>query len=153
MAKPPARRIPSDDLVIERDGEEYALHEGEWVEVVTGYTVGDLRDSKRWQKLLEDKEAIGDDETEALAEWEKQADTILEDLSHSIDSRLAAWSWTDVRGRPLPPPSPSVIRSLSWDEVGYLLRVVRGQTETDLKNGSAPSPTTTSATASRRRRS
>ena len=153
MAKPPAKRIPSDDCVLVQDGMEYTPHEGEWIEVVTGYTVADMQDANRFQKLMDDRQAIGDDEQEELLAWVQRADAILGDLSRSIDSRLVAWSWTDARSRPLPPPSPEVIASLSWDELAYLLRVVRGQTETDRKNGSAPSLTTTSATASRRRRS
>ena len=152
MAKPPARRIPSDDFVITVDGTEYTPHEGEWIEVLSGFTVGDMQDGTRFAKLLDDRASIGDDETAALTEWAQRADAVLTDLARSIDSRMVAWAWTDARSRPLPAPSPAVIASLTWEELAYLLKAVRGQIETDRKNGSAPLPTTTSAIASRKRR-
>lgn len=152
MSKAPAKRMPSDDLAIEQDGIEYRPHEGEWVDVLPGYTVGDLQDVTRWEKLMDDRQAIGDDEPEAMVAWMGRAEAVLGDMSRSIDRRLVGWSWTDGRGRPLPEPSPEVIAGLTWDELSYLMRIVRGQAETDRKNGSAPSRTTSSATASRSRR-
>ena len=147
MAKPPPRRIPSDDFVIESDGAEYRPHQGEWVDVLPGYTVADMQDTARFQKLMDDRTAIGADEPEALSDWMERADVVLASLARGIDARLVAWSWTDARGRALPAPSPEVVASLTWDELGYLLRVVRGQGEQDRPNASAPSPITSSATA------
>lgn len=153
MAKPPARRVPSDDYVVTVDGQDYAPHAGEWIDIIPGYTVGDMLDASRFQKLLDDRGSIGDDEPEAMAEWLTRADRVLVDLAASIDRRLVGWSWTDARGRPLPTPTADVIASLTWAELNYLLRAVRGQVaEADRKNAGRPSRTTSSATASRRSR-
>ena len=151
MAKPPTRQVPSDDCAIEVDGVEYHPHEGEWVRVVSRFSVDDLRLMRRFSEFQSQMDAIeGDEALKQVILMDDSFSDVLEVLQH----RLMEWNWTDDSGEPLSQPheNPTVLRSLRIEELMYLVLVVRGESPGEASNGSAPSPTTSSATPRQRRR-
>ena len=131
--KLPSRRVRSDDYAVDLGGKEYRPHAGEWVDFRGRSTVESLIIDLRLQALLRLSGLTKEEAEETSALYER----VTEDLARSI----VAWSWTDDDWKELPsPPSPEVIRSLSVDELFWLLRGrFGGRTEEDRKNGSPPS--------------
>lgn len=148
MAKPQARRVPSDDCICEIDGQEYALHEGEWVEVVPATSVADLKRMSRWAAIQTQIEALKGEPDESVRVAELISSTF-EEICDVLRPRILGWNWTDDRGCFLPCPAedPGVLERLRLEEVQYLAQVVRGESPGEQKNGLKPSPTTSSATA------
>lgn len=146
--KPPARTVPSDDCVVTVDGVEYHPHEGEWVKVVPGYSVGDLQLQREMQSLAMKLDAASGEADEAqkkIALVDDSYESAIGVLSH----RLRAWNWTSDDGEALPQPAgnPAAFQHLRVEEVMYLVAAVQGETPGDQKNGSRPSGTSSSATA------
>lgn len=152
MAKPPVKMIPSDDCIITVEDVEYNLHEGEHITAVVAASPGDLHQSIRLQQFGQELEAVDTDEERQLLLI--RGDEILENLVGFIAARVISWDWTDDLGNALPQPAhnPDVLRQLRWEELFYLQRILTGTNPAQLKNGGRPSPTTSSATKSRRNR-
>lgn len=150
MAKPPTRQVPSDDCVIEVDGKEYKVHEGEWVRVLSSFAVGSLKLMQRVNELKSQMDALEDDE--ATQKIIVMGDTV-DELINVLQSRVVEWTWTDDLETPLPQPlnNPDAFRPLRLVELFYLALVVRGDSPAEQGNGSAPSQTTSSATRPRGR--
>ena len=147
MAKPIARRVPSDDCAVTHAGEVFYPHEGEWVEMLPGISVGDLAALKSLAQLEMRRAALDGDEDEGA----QTIDMLLEAVATArtvVTPRLTAWSWTDIRGAPLPCPAddPDVYLGLEVEEVFYLMRVARGEAPAERKNDSRPLPITSLAT-------
>ena len=142
--KPPARRVPSDDCVLTVEGVDYALHEGEWVEVRPGLTPHVLNAMRAIQELAPKLAALEGDEqaqrTVALM------DDSLGDMRLVLADLVTGWSWTDDSGSPLPQPSAEGLAGLRIEELLYLMQVVQGNEPATEKNGSRPSGTTSLAT-------
>lgn len=130
MAKPPPIRFPSDDCPLTLSGQQEICypHVGEWVELLPVMSVGELQQVIRFEREAERDGAL---------------DELFESLCEALAGRITAWSWTDLRGRPLPPPdSPAALKRLTSEELFWLLRVSRdGETETQRKNAGSGSPT------------
>lgn len=148
MAKPPIRQVPSDDCVVEVDGKEYHVHEGEWIKVISSFAVGSLHVMRRITELQSQMDALEDDE-----EIQKVilTDDTMNELIDVLKARVVEWNWTDDLGNPLPQPlnNAFAFHSLRLEELMYLGLVVRGESPAEQGNGSAPSPTTSSATRPR----
>ena len=146
MAKPPPRRVPSDDFVTTVDGIDYHPHEGEWIEIVGTLSVAEYQATIR-MSLIGVELSATDDPREHLSLTERHFEAICAGLAHHI----VDWSWTDPFGAPLPSPfnRPDVLQSLSPDELGYLIALVRDSESSARKNGSPPSPITSLVTGSR----
>ena len=130
--KPMSRRIPSDDCLFTLDGESYAIHAGEWVDVFPVLTIADTQ-------ALTSLQAIGDQL--AIAEGDSSAllsvmGTHFDTICAMLARRILAWNWTDMSGVPMPQPkgAPQVIADLSLDEMTYLIALVRGDAPADRKN-------------------
>ena len=145
MAKPPTRQVPSDDCIVDIDGVEYHLHEGEWVKVVSSFAVGSLRIMRRMTELQSQMDALEDDEQ--IRKVILMDDTVGE-LVDVLQRRIVEWNWTDDLDNPLPQPfhNPAAFQSLRLEELMYLALVVRGDSPDEQKNGSAPSQISSSAT-------
>ena len=141
--KPQARQVPSDDCVVTIDGVDYALHEGESVTLVSGFSVGDIQLMKRFSSLQPQLDAAADSSEQIGI----TADTCNE-IIDALSKRLLAWTWTDDAGRSLPQPlgNPAAFTPLRIEELMYLALTVRGESPGERKNGSKPSRTSSSAT-------
>jgi len=151
VAKPPTRQVPSDDCLVEVDGVEYAVHEGEWIRVISSFAIGSLKVMRRVTELQSQMDALEDDET--IRKVILMDDTV-DELIGVLQARIVEWNWTDDLGKPLPQPlnNPDAFKPLRLVELMYLALVVRGESPEEQKNASAPSPTTSSATRRRRSR-
>ena len=151
--KLPVVRIPSDDCMVyvgrkveegkvTREGTPYAVHKGEWVEVMPVVS-------------MEQYLALSALASLTAVEHEKIG-LAFESLCKELASRIITWNWTDMMGEPLPSPygRPEVLRALSNDEWMWLVLAVQGETPAQRGNGSAASANTSSEAAiSRRKRS
>jgi hypothetical protein len=149
MAKPKPLRIPSDDCAVTVNGEACQPHEGEWVEIYSGMSVGEWRAFESIRRAGVDLLAAQGEPDEAArvtAIVEGQFGTLCEHLAR----RVTAWTWTDDRGMPLPQPdgTPGPLQALRSQELAWLIAVSQGETPAVRKNGSRPSRTTSSDTAS-----
>ena len=149
MAKPPTRQVPSDDCLIEVDGVEYKIHEGEWVKVINSFVIGSLKIMRRVTELQSQMDSLEDDET--IRKVILMDDT-MDELVGVLQRRIVEWNWTDDLGNPLPQPlnNPDAFQSLRIEELMYLALVVKAEAPAEQGNGSAPSQTTSSATKRRK---
>lgn len=151
--KPVARRVPSDDCEVTDGAAVYRPHEGESVEVRAGIRVGELR---RYRVLAElDVQILSvQGEDQAHVKQLQLMEGGMAEACAILADRIVGWDWTDDHGRPLPQPAddPTVFERLDLDEIRYLIAVARGESPGERKNGSRPSPTTSSGTPSRRTR-
>jgi len=138
MAKIPSKRVPSDDCIVRvgrkiadekivEEGIAYNIHEGEWIEVIP---VRSLRQYFALSRLIAGGDA-------------QKMESSLDDLCEQVAERVTAWNWTDMGGNPLPQPykNPDAIKTLTEDELLYLMSAVQGETPGQRKNASAPLPT------------
>lgn len=155
MTKPPPRRVPSDDFILEIDGETYTPHAGEWVEFVPTLPVGLFQAEARIRSLATQLDALKDDAGAIPPDRLREANDLIaghyDDLCNLLARLVVAWNWTDDRGQPLPQPDGTdrPFRLLSVDELYYLWQAAQGGNPDARKNGSRPSPTTSSATRRR----
>lgn len=143
MAKPQPIRIPSDDCAVTIGGEKYHPHEGEWVEMIPGLTVGALHGMRVLQEMVPQLQAA-EGEPGEQARVVALMDTGYAEICSFLAARLFGWNWTDLSGRPLPAPdgTPSALQALSAEEVNWLLQAAGGETPAAQKKGSKRSPTT-----------
>lgn len=154
MAKIEPVTVPSDDCVVRSGGGVATPHEGESVTVIPGMTIADMAVFHRLAELpakMDEFEGEAGGFVGQLRLMEEFADAV----APTLTDRIAAWTWTDQRGRPLPQPAddPTVFRRLSFEEIQYLCLLLRGRAPDQEKKDSSPSPITSSATARRRSRS
>jgi hypothetical protein len=126
------RRVASDDLVVDIDGEEYHIHKGEYVVFTRKISMADYRLFLRMQGLR--GRADDPDDYEASAE--------LDELFGQVCERRAAvvleWTWHGPDGKPYPEPTAGVIEDLMNEEFWWLLANYTGPAEVP-KNLSAES--------------
>ncbi len=125
MAKPKPKRIPSDSCRLFVDGEECYPHEGEWVELISAETMGELRVRVKFARLGVALEAIqgeADEVARANALLEEHYGEVCEHLAR----RVFAWNWTDDLGTPLPQPrgNPEAFRLLRSGELHWLMNAM-----------------------------
>lgn len=128
MSKPLPTRVPSDDCAVTIDGQVCRPHEGEWVELHRGRTVGEVAAINRLQALQ--AELTAGDDPERQAEVAGELDDVFGELCELLARRLVAWSWTDLSGRPLAQPDGTAaqLTGLESAEVAWLVQATR---ETD----------------------
>ncbi len=159
--KIPTRRVPSDDCVvyvgrrivgskIVEQGKPYAIHEGEWVEVVSLDSVGlflTYMDLQRYQEEMRRLADLEEASAEEISEASQHMNQCFTQIIDEVSSRVSDWNWTDLVGKPLPKPydNRDVLRKLSTDELLWLVSAIEGETGAERKNGSEPSPTTSLA--------
>lgn len=154
MSKPLPVTFPCDDFAIVVGGKTYHPHEGETVTLFPDLTVGEISAKTALARIgLQIRAAEGDpDETAQIVAL---TDDHFNLICAGLADRIVDWTWTDRRGNPLPTPDGSLatIASLTSEEIAYLQQLKESMQETpaDRKNGSRPSPTSSSATARRRR--
>lgn len=149
MAKPPVRRVPSDDCEVTIAGVTYNPHEGEYVEVVGSASIAELKSLWAFDRISVELQAIQGDPDE-YEKTTKRLDEYYDDLCAWIARRVVDWDWTDDQGHPLPKPDGSLkpIQALRSDEIYYLRRVLRGESPLVANGDSGTLPTTPSATDS-----
>jgi len=147
--KPQAKTVPSDDCVVTIDSVDYPLHEGESVTVVPGFSVGDIQLMRQLAELQPKVDAA-----EGGIEKVGITDDVIAGTVTALSRRVLAWTWTDDAGRLLPQPlgNPAAFATLRIEELMYLALIVRGESPGERKNGSRPSPTSSSAIRTSRRR-
>ena len=124
--KIPRRRVPSDDFIAVLAGEKYQPHAGEWVEFEGSASVDEMIISLRLQKV---RTSMKPEEAEEMAE-------LLREVVDHLANNISGWSWTDNGEKPYQsPPDAATLRSLSFEELGYLVTQTFGRTEADQKNG------------------
>ncbi|MFH0900676.1 MAG: hypothetical protein V2A73_08620 [Pseudomonadota bacterium] len=137
MGKPKPRRIASDDCEVTLDGgEKCTPHEGEWVEIFTGWSVGELKARNEFNRMrvrLDAVEGESDEARRSLAIMDESFEGILAALA----GRIVTWNWTDLAGRQLPQPdgTKEPLRQLHADELFWLLNAGAGETPSERKNG------------------
>ncbi len=147
MGKPRPIRVPADDCAVTVGGATYYPHEGEWVDIFVGFPVGGWKALQTIFGLQAEIDAAKGEPDEA-----QRITALLEPhfdrLCTYLAERLVDWNWTDNRGRPLPVPDgdPELLKRLEAQELYWLLKAIQGQTPSEEKNASAPSPTISSAT-------
>ena len=122
-SKVPNRTVPSDGFVLTLDGIDYRPHQGETVTFRGRQSIGDALLAFKLQDIA------GESDTAKIAET-------LESFIDALSQRVVAWTWTNDEGEAYPsPPSKEDLRSLSFEELGWL---ASGGTsvapEDDLKN-------------------
>ena len=135
--KIPPKRCPSDTCRVFIGEAAYAVHEGEWVDIIPALSIEEVI-------LLSSMEGV------AQSPDPQAAQRAFEGFCQHLSRRLVAWNWTDLVGQPLPPPfgAPEVLARLTADELLWLVQASRHQEEDrERKNGSGPSPSTFSAAA------
>jgi hypothetical protein len=149
MSKPLAKRTPSDDCIVTVDGVDYALHEGEWVDVVPAFSAGDLRFMRQIVNLQTQVDAA-ENPAQAIT---LTADTY-EELTGILSRRIVTWNWTDDQGQALPQPNgnAAAFATLRLEELLYLSLVIRGESPGGRKNALKPSRTSRSGTRTSRQR-
>jgi len=133
--KPKARRVPSDDCILTIDGEEYAIHAGEWVEFRGRPKMGFFTRYLRFQGLGESAQAgtLTDEDTKELAR-------VAEDIGDELAKSISAWSWTGDDGEPMPLPTVGeALNDLEQDEFQWLLYAYFEPMGGGRKNASSPS--------------
>ncbi len=143
MAKARPRRIASDDCIVTMDGEAFTPHEGEWVEMHRGLTIGGLQAIAGMQRIGVDLQAIQGEE-DAAAQALAQLGPHFERLCAYLAPRIVDWNWTDDAGRPLPKPDGTTapLLLLNAQEINWLLAAAMGETPAERKNAWPPSATT-----------
>ena len=149
MGKPLPKRVDSSDCAVKIGDETYYPHEGEWVELFVGQSVGELQGITQMRRLGVEMQAIqgeSDQNERALDLIEPVFDT----LCNILAGRIVNWNWTDDAGRPLPAPdgTPQPLKRLRAEELNWLLSAGQGETPAQRKNALAPSLTTCSDTES-----
>lgn len=154
MAKPTVRVVPSDDCIVTIGGEDFALHEKEWVRVMPGYPIALFKAVRGIQGLKVKIDALEGDDAAKAVETVVLMDSSFDDIVALLRDRILGWNWTDDAGVPYPQPKehPEVFERLQAFEILYLVGVLQGEAPAERKNGSRPSPTTSSATPRRRSR-
>jgi len=135
MAKPKARRIPSDDCAVASGGETYYPHEGEWVEIRPVASIAEVRALDGLRRLKVELDAAAGESDEAvrvLSIMDKHFGAVCESLAR----RMVAWSWTDDNGEPMPQPAsqPKVLEQLKGDEILWLMNAAQGESGAARKN-------------------
>ena len=135
MAKPKAKRVPSDDCVVSSDGETYYPHEGEWVEIRPVTSIAEIRALDGLRRLKVEFDAAKGEQDEGMrivAIMDKHFGAVCEALAR----RLTAWNWTDDNDQPMPQPAsqPKVIEQLKADEIMWLVNAAHGESATERKN-------------------
>jgi hypothetical protein len=152
------------------DGEWYAVHEGEWVEMLPRRTFAEIKEYQHFSQLSADlaalkpaqKDASGE-AIAAIAEMRAVQRVAFAELCEFLAERVARWTWTGPTGRPLVPwndeyqdadgqtlpcarldGDPKVIERLDAAEIYYLLNVEQGETPAERKAFLVDSATTTS---------
>lgn len=115
------KRVPSDECTVAVDGQTYHPHRDQWVELYAIQAVGEqLAASAMAQHGAAINAATTDEDRTAAA---AAADASFDELCSYLADRIVAWTWTDLRGRPLPDPgSPATYRRLQSDEITWLMR-------------------------------
>jgi acyl-homoserine lactone acylase PvdQ len=149
MSKPQSREVPSDGCEVAYDGVTYCPHEGESVWVWPDSSIELFRLGLEIQAMKGRIDAIADD-PDATQQALRIVTEAFDPLAARLASRIDRWTWTDLHGNPKPSPSPAVLAALETEELIWLCGAVRGETPESRKNGSPGSPTTSSATRSRR---
>jgi hypothetical protein len=139
LAKPIPKRIPSDGCGVQIDGEVCYPHEGEWVELVTHETVGEMRARVAFARLGAELDGV-DGGPREVQEKNEIWDHHHHQLCRFLARRVLAWNWTDDGGAPLPPPrnaegEPDGLLCLRASELYWLMTVTGGEREADRKNG------------------
>ena len=124
MGKIPPTRILSDDCVITVGEVKYNVHKNEWVDVIPIVSVG------QYIAISDIQNSINDP---------KRMEQGFENLCSEIAHRLVAWNWTDLDDEPYPAPTKEIIKSISNEEVLWLLNAIMGETPGQRKNASMPS--------------
>lgn len=118
--------VVADDLEIEEDGETYRPHAGENVTFRGRMTVGDYLNALSLASF---------DETHL-----EGADAVFDEMLENLALRIVSWDWTGDYNESLPPPTPKVLRGLSFEELSWLIQKANGaRTAEQSKNGSTPS--------------
>ncbi len=149
MAKPKPQRVEANDCGVVIRGQLYFPHEGEWVELYAGMTVGEMHAIEGLRRLGVELQALQGEpgkQAEMLAVIDPQFDKLCELLA----DRVVDWNLADDRGRPLPKPdgTPEPFRRLRAEELLWLLAAAEGETPAQRKKDSRPSGTSSSATSS-----
>lgn len=152
--KIPSRRIASDDCIVHvgrqidleskqiiSEGTPYAVHEGEWVEILP---IGSIR---KYLALMQLTQSVQNQDPTTL-------ESALDRLCHEIAERVLDWNWTGMDGQPLPKPyrNVEVMRGLCEDELIWLAMATQGESAGEKKSDMTLSPATSSARGHKRQR-
>lgn len=145
MSKPAPTVVPSDDYVVTIDGVTYHPHEGETVTLFAGLSVAAITAINRLMSLGTQLAAL-EGEPDQMAQTTDLLDTTYQQVCEMLAPRIVSWTWTDLAGRPLPQPDGTAgpLQTLEAAEVNWLIAALKGETAGARKNGSRPSPTTSS---------
>lgn len=134
--KPPVRTVPSDDCIVKVDGVEYAVHTGEHVCVLAGFSVGGLRALGKMRALGAEVAAV-QGEAEEGGKVLDALNGAFADVTLELARRVKGWNWTDDSGAPLPPPNgtPEPFQALRTEEIYWLIGACQGESSAERKKG------------------
>lgn len=142
VRRAPLKTIPSDDFMIEDEGEKYYPHKGEEVtfkkraiSIRTMRLVSNMSElqaqSNKLEKREEELEAKGKElpkkDQDLLAKSRAKVTGILtNDIAPNLARAILDWTWTDMydeseNPEPLPKPTLETLRDLDIEEISYLL--------------------------------
>lgn len=149
MSKPKPRRIDASACPV-ADGDQICYpHEGEWVEVLSGMTAGQMQAVAHLQRIGVEMDALQGEPDQGIKSF-ALLEPYYAEIQALVATRLIDWNWTDDLGEPLPKPDRTTgpLNQLRLEELYWLLTAAQGETLDDRKNGSARSLTTSSGTES-----
>lgn len=128
MAKPQAIKISSDSCPVVVNGETYYPHEGEHVWMMPVASVGDMRRLSVAAMASVRVAAVQGDADQGAKEIAIASET-LDSLSEVLAPRIVKWTWTDLRGRPMPQPDDTALSlsNLCQSELEWLLNALMGK--------------------------
>jgi len=113
-----AERIKADNCLVLVDGKAYAVHVGEWVDLLTVRQIGAMETYCALSILHE----VAEQTPRAVVDRLREVREILSEV-------IQGWNWTDIDGQALPQPyhNPDALRRLTIDEVVWLLEKTAGR--------------------------
>lgn len=133
--KPKARRVPSDDCILTQDGEEYAIHAGEWVEFRGRANMGFFTKYLQMQSLAESAQGGASTPGDAVA-----LGLAAESIADQLAQHISSWTWTNDDGDPMPLPAKGeALDDLDQIEFQWLLEHFLETSDGDRPNASSPS--------------
>lgn len=132
--KIPLRRIPSDDCIVYADGdtneerEGYAIHEGEWIDVVPVHSVLESLAFTALRNSVFSEASMG--------ERNKVFEESFDDLADEMSKRIVSWNWTDIMGEEMEQPyrRPDILKLLTNREFMWLVDTIGYETKSERKN-------------------
>ena len=140
--KIPTKKIDSSDCIVHigqqiqdgnivEQGQPYAIHKNEWVELLPLIT---MKESFALMKIAN------------MDDTASNVDNSLNEVCQALAKRVVDWNWTGLDGKELPKPyqNVEVFKDLVNEELIWLITATTGETPSEQKKDLSPLPNTLS---------